>query len=518
MRWLIMLGIVLLLNLVASGKYVIWPAAWLLPILLVWLFRHYPQWYKFWFLVAAIYIGNLVSSQGITPLPPMAAYLFILFTTLVSLIPFWLDRRFHQRRNSFIATLVLPVTAVLLELLNTLTSPWGSWGSAAYSQADNLLFAQFASVFGIYGITFLLYWTASVANYVYEHHAWSSRDHGVMAYVVIMLAVLTYGGIQLATSATTDRQIRVAAIVKDNLDMVRAVYEDHSGKQLQISDMVSQADPGLMVANEAMTDFLESPFQDKYQHSRAVIHSINDSAIAMAETAAFDGAKVITWFEGQFYSFDNEEVELIKRMQAFAAQHHVTLLVPMAVITPGKITPGAVYMKNQIVVIDPQGEVTYIYHKARPVPGVEPVLPGDGIIPVIDAEGAKLSPVICYDADFPDLIRQSGQNNIDILFIPSGDWYDIRDIHMDMARFRAIENGVNVVRPANHGISAFIDPYGRIEQQISFFQKPNQTLMADIAIVHHFTLYSYWGDMWVYPALLLLAVLLWRYHQGRLGL
>lgn len=63
---------------------------------------------------------------------------------------------------------------------------------------------------------------------------------------------------------------------------------------------------------------------------------------------------------------------------------------------------------DQNVLIAPTGDVAWVYQKAHPVPG-EPELPGDGRGPAIDTPYGRLSNVICYDLDFPDIVHRRGK-------------------------------------------------------------------------------------------------------------
>ncbi|MBD3669819.1 MAG: hypothetical protein HUJ29_03520 [Gammaproteobacteria bacterium] len=507
MKWPILLLGIFFLNMVAAGEYVLWPAAWLLPVLLVWVFRHYPRWYYFWIVVVVLGISNVITLQGMTPLPVPVEAMFHLFVTLVALVPYWLDRRYHRRRQGFSSSLVLPVAMVLLEYVNTLTSPWGSWGATAYTQADNLVLAQFAALFGIYGIGFLIYWTAALVNNWYEQASLRRMRNSLAAYLAVILFVVIYGSMQLSATQASD-SIRVAAIVKSNFELIGRVYKDHTGDELDITRTVSQASPEIMKAGPAMQDFFAHPSAERYAKTRDLLHDIENEAFILAEQAIENGASVIAWFEGQFYGFGPQEDALIQRGREFAARHNVTLFMPMAIIDPEKIESQSPYfMKNQIVIIDRGGQIVHTYHKAKPVPGAEPVKPGDGLIPVIEVDDARLSAVICYDADFPQFMTQSGRKGTQILFIPSGDWFNIKRTHLDMARMRAIENGVNVVRPANNGISSVIDSHGRLLKQINYFEHPNHTLMADVPVATRETFYSRNSEVFIY-AMLVLALIL----------
>ncbi len=87
---------------------------------------------------------------------------------------------------------------------------------------------------------------------------------------------------------------------------------------------------------------------------------------------------------------------------------------------------------------------------------------GDGVLPRLDTEYGRWSAAICFDLDFPRLIRQAGRMNADLLLAPSNDWTEVREMHLRMHILRAVEQGFTLFRPTKDGISAAADPYGRI--------------------------------------------------------
>jgi apolipoprotein N-acyltransferase len=90
----------------------------------------------------------------------------------------------------------------------------------------------------------------------------------------------------------------------------------------------------------------------------------------------------------------------------------------------------------------------------------EGTLKGNEILQTVDTPYGKLSAIICWDADFPNIVKQAGEQNVDLLFIPSQDWLGVRDIHAGMATFRAVENGMSIFRQTGQGVSVVVDAYG----------------------------------------------------------
>ena len=82
-------------------------------------------------------------------------------------------------------------------------------------------------------------------------------------------------------------------------------------------------------------------------------------------------------------------------------------------------------------------------------------------------------------------------------------------IHLALATFRAVENRRFLVRSTNTGISAFIDPAGRILEQSPVFARAN--LIRAVTPLSERTLYARLGD-WV--GLLCLAACLWWLRES----
>ncbi len=80
--------------------------------------------------------------------------------------------------------------------------------------------------------------------------------------------------------------------------------------------------------------------------------------------------------------------------------------------------------------------------------------------------------VICYESTFPEIIRNAAQKGSELLVIVSNDaWFGRTSapyLHAEIARFRAIENHLPVVRSANTGVSLIIDPNGRELRRLGF--------------------------------------------------
>lgn len=86
---------------------------------------------------------------------------------------------------------------------------------------------------------------------------------------------------------------------------------------------------------------------------------------------------------------------------------------------------------------------------------------GHGKLRVVQTPYGRLNSIICFDGDFPHLLAQAGALHTDIVIDPSDDWRAIDPWYTQMASFRAIEQGFNLVRHTSQGLSAAFDYQGR---------------------------------------------------------
>lgn len=139
---------------------------------------------------------------------------------------------------------------------------------------------------------------------------------------------------------------------------------------------------------------------------------------------------------------------------------------------------------NSLIAVTPEGRIAGSYDKAKLVPFGEfqplrAFVPKSWMTPVGDRDfsrgpGAQtlswpglppLSPLICYEVIFPDLVVAPGTRPELLLNVTNDAWFGMSSgphQHFEMARMRAVEQGLPLVRVANTGITAVIDGYGRI--------------------------------------------------------
>jgi apolipoprotein N-acyltransferase len=143
-------------------------------------------------------------------------------------------------------------------------------------------------------------------------------------------------------------------------------------------------------------------------------------------------------------------------------------------------------------------------------------------IKVLNAAGHRLGVFICYESAFPDLVRQFSREGADVLVNLSNDAYfghsEAREQHLSLVRMRAVESRRYIVRSTNDGITAVIDPAGRVVRQLPRYRE--MAASVRFGTVQETTFYARHGDWFAWTCLaigLLLAIVQFRRKSGTLG-
>jgi apolipoprotein N-acyltransferase len=315
-------------------------------------------------------------------------------------------------------------------------------------------------------------WFASTINALWEHRfRWQPVRIGMLGFCTALVAVLIFGNIRLAFFPPAQPTVRVAAIAPRE-DMF-ATITDINPQNLMPGTPADRAD--------ARARFFAPIVEDLF---------------ARTEREASNGANIIAWGETAALVLEEDVPALLDQATAVARQHALYLQVGLIVF---RHTDHYPFMENRAILLDPSGAMAWDYHKAHPTP-VENIIvePGPRVIPTIDTPYGRLAAAICYDNDFPELIRQAGQSGVDILLAPYKDWESVRVQHAQMAPFRAIENGFSIVRPALSGISTIVDPHGHVVAQADAFIGSEPTAVTLVAAAGTPTLYARIGDSFAY--------------------
>ena len=217
---------------------------------------------------------------------------------------------------------------------------------------------------------------------------------------------------------------------------------------------------------------------------------------------------IILWPETAIYYQYTEGHEGIQQIADFAG--------PSSSVLAGIVRWTESGPRNTAVYIDEAGGVNTLYDKHHLVPFGEYVPLGEylsaiGLKPIVDTvanfdagEGARVInganvpdflPLICYEAIFPQNVMMGDRRADWLVHITNDAWFGGFSgpfQHLVQTRMRAIEQGLPLARAANTGISAMIDPFGRIEDHIDLGKEGWVDVALPAALPK--TIYAYLGE------------------------
>jgi apolipoprotein N-acyltransferase len=474
------LAIAAALLLFAYGADNVRLAAWLAPVFMLRFVRRQSLKVGLPVAYAVLAVTCAFQLRGMVPIPGIGYYIFFVVWGIPLVLPYLIDRLVADRLIGLQTSLVFPTAWVATEYLISY-GPFASWGSAAYSQYGDLPLLQMLSVTGLWGVTFLMGWFAAVCNWLWEEGLDSKRARrGAWLCVGTIGLVMLMGGARMALFPPSSETVRVASVSR------RAV-------EPELSEAVSDRMWDGKATSEDMVLI------------RHWASARDEDLLARAEREMLAGAKLVFWGEGNAILLKEDEAEFVARGRELAAKNHVYLGMGLGVLNMGKPRP----VENKVVLIEPNGEVAWEYHKAHPVPGPDAArqVRGDGKLRALDTPYGRLSSIICFDADSPQLLSQAGSLRADVMLDPSNDWRAIDPWHTQMASFRAVEQGFNLIRQTSTGLSAAYDYQGRRLAAMDHYQTADYAMISQVPTRGVRTIYSRLGDWFAWGCLAGLASL-----------
>jgi apolipoprotein N-acyltransferase len=464
----------------ANGRWIIPLAAWLTPVFMMRFLRMQKPTRGLILVALTCIVINIIAWQGMIPVPGIVYHVITAGISLTYLLPFLADRFIAPRVHGFASTLVFPLAWTTMEYLNSLANPYSTWCALAYTQYGYLSLVQVVSVTGLSGLAFLISWFASVVNWVWEQHfQWPKVRMGIGLYTSILALVLFFGGARLALFPPASNTVRVGSIT---------------------------------IPHTLVSQFRECVKEADWDCVRQTSSEILGNLIEHSRKAARAGAKIVFWQEYACRMLKPDETASIERGRELARLENVYL--GMALLTITRNFPGEL-AENKVIWIAPSGDILVEYLKSRPVPG-EPVIAGDGNVVILDTPFGKIASVICFDMDFPGLVRQAGHAGADLMLVPANDWKEVKLLHSQMALFRAIENGFSLVRSNGQGISTAADYQGRIRAAIDDYTTKERLMIADVPVQGVTTIYSRIDDLFAWLCVAgFLAVIGWAVVRRR---
>jgi apolipoprotein N-acyltransferase len=330
--------------------------------------------------------------------------------------------------------------------------PWNLLGISQYTMTP---LVQFASVTGVYGVSFLIVW-ASLSLYSAVRLVISRPTTRFSWQVEIILPMLalailfSMGLANLRPVVTTTK----TSIISTKLPYLRVTMVQPSIPQTLLWDSVDDTallDKILNLSKQGLaneTDLLiwpEAALTEPLRYSQATALAVTD----------------------------------------FARTNHVWII---AGSDDYELTPEATNAFNSSFLVSPSGQLVNVYHKRKLVafgefiplvrwlPFIKWFTPitggyatGEHAVPFyLNDLHVKTATLICFEDIFPDFVREYVEDDTDFLVnITNDGWFGEGSAQWQQAAaatFRAVENGLPLLRCANNGLTCWIDAHGHIQE------------------------------------------------------
>jgi len=447
-------------------------------------------WFGLGYFVPGLYwIGYafLVDASTFAWLMPFAVVGLPAYLALFAALGFALARLIWTRDASRILALAVTLTASEWLRGHVLSGfPWNAFG---YALSEPLALAQTASLIGLWGMTFLavaIFASPAVLIDGKSHRrAWMTPGIAIL----LLIAMGIFGAVRMTLHPTVSVANVKLRIMQPNLQQ-----------------------------DERFNYSAKASVMQKYL-------ALSDRSTGPQSTGVRD-ATILIWPESAFPFFLTREGDAMAQIAELLPKG--TVLITGAVRAPD-VPPGTPITRayNSIYLIGDDGGILSVYDKLHLVPFGE-YLPFQNLMEELGFEqltkmrggfipgtrrrtmevprAPRMLPLICYEVIFPSDAMTGDDRPGWIVNLTNDGWFGISTgpyQHLQQARLRAIEQGLPLVRAANTGISAVIDPLGRIVAQLGLGREGVLDSSLPAAIPP--TLYARTGNM---PTIIVISIVI----------
>ncbi len=317
------------------------------------------------------------------------------------------------------------------------------WNALGYGLAANLPLMQAASLVGLWGMTFLAV-VVFAAPVLFLSHRRADRIAGA-AGLVLFLAILSYGAARLALVETAMVPEVKLRIMQPAVDQWQKWRPEHRAEIMARYLQLSAGKDGKALAGVTHLVWPESAFPFLLAQDQAALKTLDE--MLPAGTTLLTGAiRAEPPGAGETRPRYYNSIYVLGDDAGILAAFDKVHLVPFGEYLPFQDALEAIGLRQFTQV---RGGFTA----------------GPALATLDVPHAPPVGPLICYEAIFPDAVVAPGARPGWLLNVTNDAWFGRTPgphQHLLQVRLRAVEEGLPIVRSANSGISAVIDPLGRI--------------------------------------------------------
>lgn len=458
-------GLILAAAIIKPGT---WLAAWvgLVPLLLS--LRHIgpKQAVVSGLLAGTVYYGIIL--YWITLFGYLPWVLLVVYEALYFAVFAVLYVRTGPERIGWLGYIAAPAGWVALQFFRTLSPYAFIWGSFAHTQTENLPVVQLASITGPWGIDFIVCLVNVALAALLD-----SRPRKIAPTAVacgVTLAVCVFGLTSLSAEQQRGKTTRVAILqgaLSKGTETKSYYMQQAMSTYTTLALQAAHNRPAAILFPETVFPInLSTPFWDDFL---GLLSSKTGAELLVGGYCEDPATGRLS--NSLFRYCDGVQRGIYKKVR----------LVPFGEFVP--LRRWLPFLQN---------------YPVRP----DDVLPAKKHV-LLNSRLGKLGVSICFESIFPQIARTETLGGAQILCVVTNDsWFKRTQAcrqHLMMAQLRAIENRRFLIRAAETGISAVIDPYGRIRHRIDLFRR--DILWGEVQPRSELTIYTRWGDWFAYASI-----------------
>ncbi len=392
---------------------------------------------------------------------------------------------FNMTPKGFV--ILYPLFWIIYEYFRTFSEISFPWGLSGYALMPILPLAQFASITGVYGLSFLLV----LGNTVFFYALFFKRNKDeklskkvfLPSYIALITLIAFWGSVRLKNHDTS-KEIKRISLIQSNID------------------------------------------QANWDGRKSLIKSLEETG-KLVKSAINEKPDLILFPESGIYTYLQRDRYATRFVRNWQKEAKVPFILGTLHSEKQKDNPYYKYhVFNSVFHLSEEQAPFEKYHKMKLVPFSE-ALPFEGMFPILSRinlgesdfrpgevetvfeidGGIKAAPYICYEVIYPNFVRRRAAAGANLLITITNDgWFGKSTapyLHAAMARMRSIENGTPLVRCANSGVTFAADPLGRLINRGGLYSR--EVVTADVPFYTINTFYKRFGDWFPLLSILLLV-------------
>ncbi|WP_133405918.1 apolipoprotein N-acyltransferase [Parashewanella tropica] len=445
--------------------------------------QSFVHWLSFgfgYFVVGISWVHVSMAEYGGMPLIAslLLMALLALYLALFPALTGYLSRRLSPKSGWQHDVLLFPALWGLMEWARGWVLTGFPWLWAGYSQTEGPL-APIAAGFGAIGLSFLIIFIAGALAQLFKKR-WQST-----AICLPLAVVLIFISPQFSNVTASGKTMKVA-MVQGNIPQstkwhpemlwpTMIKYMDLTRENYD-ADVIIWPEAAVPAPEHLVDDFLVTANKSANLNDSAIVTGI----ISQTSETTFYNALIVL---GNMHKKQQAHGDYVLHGSNEYKKHH---LLPI-----GEFVPFEDWLRPIAPLFDlPMSSFTR----------------GSYVQPDLLALGYHITPAICFEITFPEQVRDNLKANSDVILTVSNDaWFgtSIGPLqHMQIAQMRAIELGKPVLRATNNGVTAIVNPQGKITEQLPQFK--TGVLQAEVPLMKGETLFYRLGQL---PVLLFCGLL-----------